>query len=120
MDNGQKPSTNYTVKHHDGSKQSVKTTNRSINNGSTRPAINTNWYSYHILKNSPSDKCRLCNEHPETIEHITTGCPKLAQTIYLDRHNAVSSTLHWSLCKQMNFERAENWWEHQPEPAMEN
>ena len=20
----------------------------------------------------------------------------------------------------MNFERAENWWEHQPEPAMEN
>ena len=83
-------------------------------------AINTNWYSHHILKNSPSDKCRLCNEHPETIEHITTGCPKLAQTIYLDRHNAVASTLHWSLCKQMNFERAENWWEHQPEPAMEN
>ena len=49
-------------------------------------AINTNWYSHHILKNSPSDKCRLCNEHPETIEHITTGCPKLAQTIYMGSH----------------------------------
>ena len=83
-------------------------------------AINTNWYSHHILKNSPSDKCRLCNEHPETIEHITTGYLKLAQTIYMDRHNAVASTLHWSLCQQMNFERAENWWEHQPEAAMEN
>ena len=82
--------------------------------------INTNWYSHHILKNSPSDKCRLCNEHPETIEHITMGCPKLAQTIYLDRHNVVASTLHWSLYKHMNFERAENWWEHQPEPTMEN
>ena len=73
--------------------------------------INTSWYSHHILKNLPSDKCRLCNEHPETIEHITTGYPKLAQTIYLDRHNAVASTLHWTLCKQMNFERAENRWE---------
>ena len=81
--------------------------------------INTNWYSHHILKNSPSDKCR-CNEHPKTIDLITTGCPKLAQTIYLDRHNAVASTLHWSLCKQMNFERADNWWEHQLEPGMEN
>ena len=39
-------------------------------------AINTNWYSHQTLKNSPSDKCRLCNEHPETIEHKTTGCPK--------------------------------------------
>ena len=42
--------------------------------------INTNQYSYHILKYSPSDKCRLCNEHPESIEHITTGYPKSAQT----------------------------------------
>ena len=83
-------------------------------------AINTNWYSHHILKNSPSDKCRLYNEHPEMIEYITTGCPKLAQTIYLDRHNAVASTLHWSLCKQMNFERAEYWCKQQPEPALEN
>ena len=56
-------------------------------------AINTNWYSHHILKNSSSDKCRLWNEHPETIEHITTGCPKVAQSICLDRHNAVYITL---------------------------
>ena len=41
-------------------------------------AINTSWYSHHILKSSPSDKCRLCNEHPETIEHITKGCPNIS------------------------------------------
>ena len=78
-------------------------------------AINTDWYSHYILKNLPSDKCRLCNEHSETIGYITTSFPKLMQSIYLDRHYAVASTIHWSLCKQMNFGRAENWWKHQPE-----
>ena len=37
----------------------------------------------------------------------------------MDRQNA-DATLHWSPCKQMNFEREENWWEHQPELSMEN
>ena len=46
--------------------------------------------------------------------------PKISMNHILDRHNAVASTLHWSLYKQMNFEKAEYWWEHQPEPAMEN
>ena len=53
------------------------------------------------------------------MSHIISGCPKLAQTVYLERH-AVASTVHWSLAKELNFERAEYWWEHKPEPVLEN
>ena len=26
--------------------------------------------------------CRLCGEHPETVEHLISGCPKLASQSY--------------------------------------
>ena len=31
--------------------------------------------------------CRLCNQYPETVEHVLSGCPELAQRYYLWRHN---------------------------------
>ena len=34
-----------------------------------------------------STSCRLCNQRPETVEHILSGCPELAQRLYLWRHN---------------------------------
>ena len=48
--------------------------------------------------------CRRCGEHPETVSHIISGCPKLAQTVYLERHNSVASTVHWSLINNNNNE----------------
>ena len=33
------------------------------------------------------------------------------------KDNAVASTVHWSLTKDLNFERVEYWWEHKPEPV---
>ena len=83
-------------------------------------ALNTNWHVHHIIKNKPVDKCRACSEYPETVEHIVSGCPRIAQTLYMKRHNAVAATVHWGLCANMGFERAEHWWQHQPETAMEN
>ena len=44
----------------------------------------------------------------------------IAQTLYLKRHNAVAATVHWGLCKTAGFERADNWWKHNPEAALEN
>ena len=68
-------------------------------------ALNTNWLSFHILGNTniSSDLCRRCKMYPETIEHIVAGCPLIAQSIYLDRHNAVTSAVHWSLCALCGF-----------------
>ena len=57
-------------------------------------ALNTNWLSFHIHGTVSSDLCRRCRMFPETIEHIIAGCPSIAQSIYLDRHNAVTSAVH--------------------------
>ena len=83
-------------------------------------ALNTNWHAHNILKIRQDDKCRSCSEHPETVEHIVAGCPMIAQTLYLKRHNAVAATVHWGLCKTAGFERADNWWKHSPEVALGN
>ena len=33
------------------------------------------------------DKCRLCGEHRETIQHLLSGCKKLAGSEYVNCHN---------------------------------
>ena len=33
------------------------------------------------------DKCRLCGEHRETVQHILSGCTKLAGSEYVKRHD---------------------------------
>ena len=65
-----------------------------------------------------SDLCRRCRQFPETIEHIVVGCP--AQTIYLERHNAVASAVHWCLCGNCDFPCSTDWCKHQTEPVLEN
>ena len=44
----------------------------------------------------------------------------MAQTVYLDRHNAVASAIHWSLCGSCGFLRCDSWWQHHPESVLEN
>ena len=65
--------------------------------------LNTNWLSCHIPCTVSSDLCRRCRMYPETIEHIIAGCPTMAQTVYLDRHNAVTSAIYWCLCDLCGF-----------------
>ena len=57
-------------------------------------ALCTNWFGHHILRTVPYNHCRKCGQFAETIEHIVAGCPVMAQTVYLDRHNAVASAIH--------------------------
>ena len=78
-------------------------------------ALFTNWLRHHVLGTVPSDHCRMCGQFAESVEHIVAGCPMMAQTVYLDRHNAVASAIHWSLCGSCSFLRSNNWWQHHPE-----
>ena len=50
-------------------------------------ALNTRYYSKHIIKQGSTDKCRMCNSQPEPVEHIISGCQSLAADQYLNRHN---------------------------------
>ena len=54
-------------------------------------ALNTWYYSKHIIKQGTTDKCRICNSQPETVEHIISGCQSLAADQYLNRHNQVAA-----------------------------
>jgi hypothetical protein len=50
-------------------------------------AISTNYFKNKILKEETDSKCRLCKEHEETIDHLTSGFPILAKNEYLMRHD---------------------------------
>ena len=65
--------------------------------------------------------CRLCQEQEETIQHILSGCPVLAPTSYLRRHNMVGRVLHLHLSKSFKLPiSAKCWYDHQPLPVVEN
>ena len=54
-------------------------------------ALNTRYYSKHIIKQGTTDRCRMCCTQPETMEHNISGCQTLATDQYLNRHNQVAA-----------------------------
>ena len=68
-----------------------------------------------------SRKCRKCNQKDETINHIASECPALAQNQYKKRHDTVTSrAVHWNLCKKYEMPCGNKWYEHQTQPVTEN
>ena len=59
-------------------------------------------------------------EKGETVQHITSGCKKLAQKEYKRRHDNVVKKVHWDICKKNRLEHSEKWYEHVPERVAEN
>ena len=47
------------------------------------------------------------------------GCPELAKTEYLHRHDKAASYLHWNICKELNINAEEKWYEHEPQTVTE-
>jgi hypothetical protein len=62
-------------------------------------AISTNYFKNKILKEETESKCRLCKQHEETTDHLTSGCPILAKNEYLMRQDKFCAHLHYSICK---------------------
>ena len=83
-------------------------------------AIRANYIKYHIDKTSDSPMCRLCGKKGESVQHVISGCEKLAQKEYKRRHDNVAKKVHWDICKKNGLEHSEKWYEHAPEGAVEN
>ena len=96
-------------------KSNLKPATESLIMSAQDQALNTNWHKANILKCGTDESCRRCKQHKETVAHIVSGCPELAQTVYLHRHNAVASYLHWKLCGHHDLPRKDQWYEHVPE-----
>ena len=83
-------------------------------------ALRTNYRKAKIEKNACSSLCRMCKERDETVSHIVSECPKLAQTEYKGRHDRVAAAVHWSLCKKHKLETSDRWYKHRAEKVLEN
>jgi len=60
--------------------------------------IKTNYYRNKILNNESNPMCRICNQYPETIDHVVAGCPELAKIEYTHRgHDKAAKYIHWKL-----------------------
>jgi hypothetical protein len=53
--------------------------------------IRTNYFKNKILNEKTESKCRLCKQHGETIDRLTSGCPILAKNEYLMRRDKFCS-----------------------------
>ena len=82
-------------------------------------AISKNSFKNKILKEETGSKCRLCKQHEETTDHLTSGCPILEKNEYLMRHDKVCAHFHYSVCKVLGTEATDKWYTHMPKPVYE-
>ena len=73
-----------------------------------------------IGKSQGDSLCRVCRKVDESIDHIVSGCSKLAQTECKRRHDNLGKIVHWKLARKLNFEAGDKWYEHEPEIVLEN
>ena len=83
-------------------------------------SIRTNLVKARIDKSQVDSLCRMCRKVDESIDHIVSGCSKLAQKEYKRRHDNLGKIVHWKLARKCNFEAGDKWYEHEPESVSEN
>ena len=83
-------------------------------------SIRTNLVKARIDKSQGDSLCRMCRKVDQSIDHIVSGCSKLAQKEYKRRHDNLGKIVHWKLARKCNFEAGDKWYEHEPESVLEN
>ena len=73
-------------------------------------SLKTNAIKVNIDKTQKDPLCRLYKKNDETVNHILSECPKLAQTEYKRRHNNVAKGIHWDLCKHYGVDCGYKWY----------
>ena len=57
-------------------------------------SIRTNLVKAKIDKSQKDTLCRLCKKTDESIDHVVSGCSKLAQKEYKRRHDNLGKMVH--------------------------
>ena len=84
-------------------------------------ALNTKYYATKILNTETDSKCRLCEQHDETIDHIISACPILAKEQYVKRHDKVSAQIHFNIRKEIGVQLdKKRWYERVPNSVVTN
>eukprot|EP00957_Ditylum_brightwellii_P015213 1146214-Ditylum_brightwellii.AAC.1 len=61
-----------------------------------------------------SPLCCLCKKHPETVDHIISGCTPIAKKKYTPHHDAVAKYIHWNILRDHRHKVSKQWWLHKP------
>ena len=70
-------------------------------------ATRANYVKHRIDRTSESPLYRLFGTKSESVQHLVSGCEKLAQKEYKRRHDNVAKKVHWDLCKKNGLERTD-------------
>ena len=81
-------------------------------------SLRTNLVKAKINNSQRDSLCRVCRKVDEIIDHIISGCSKLAQKEFKRRHDNLGKIVHWK--RNCNFEPGDKWYEHEPESVLEN
>ena len=82
-------------------------------------SIRTDLVKAKISKSQGDSLCRVCRKIDGSIDHIVSGCSKLAQE-YKRRHDNLGKIVHLKLARKCIFEAGDKWYEHEPESVLEN
>lgn len=85
--------------------------------------IATNNYKKYIEKLDVVDRCRRCHRESETIDHLISSCPNLANTEYIHRHNLTANILHQALAVKYNLLSEDDmvpYYDYKARPVLEN
>ena len=83
-------------------------------------SVRTNLVKAKFYKSQGDSLCRVCRKADESIDHIVSGCSKLAPNEYKRRHDNLGKIVHWKLARKCNFEAGDKWYEHESERVLEN
>jgi hypothetical protein len=69
--------------------------------------ISENYFKDKILKEEIGSKSRLCKQHEESTDHLTSGWPILAKNEYLMWCDRAGAHLHYSIYKALGIEKSD-------------
>ena len=82
-------------------------------------ALRTRYYERNILHRDGSPTCCMCSVGLETVDLIVAGCSALAPMDYTDRHNQVTSIIHWDVCRHFGVPVEIRWYRYHPDRLVE-
>ena len=98
----------------------LKKETESLTVAAQNQSIRTNLVKARIDKSQGDCLCRVCRKVYESIDHIVSGCSKLAQREYKRRDHNLGKIVHWKLARKCNFEAGDKWYGHEPESVFKN
>ena len=102
------------------SRSDVKVETEALLCTAQEQALRTNYIKHNIDKSIDSPLCRMCGKCGESVQHIVSGCEKLAQKEHKRRHDNGAKKIHWDLCTRHEIYHHEKWYNHIPDSVVEN